>query len=235
MFAEPNISSTAAMLADPTRLQMLIALMDGRALPAGELACCAGISAQTASAHLRKLVDSGFLGVETEGRHRYYRIVGGHVVEAIEHLSAIRPPGPVKRKAQSPRARELQFARRCYDHLAGRLGVVVTRRLQERGFLVEAPGKRFDVTAAGMAWFADLGLDVRTVKPTPRGLARPCLDWTERFHHLGGPLGVRFLEVLCEKDWLRRQRGSRAVCLTPRGRHELLRRLHIDDALLRGA
>lgn len=231
--SDANIAATAALLADPSRLLMLTALLDGRALPAGELAHASGVSAQTASTHLGKLLAGGFILMEKEGRHRYYRLAGGHVAEAIEHLSAIRPPGPVKRKALSPEARELRFARCCYNHLAGHLGVTLARHLQEQALIVPAPEKRFQVTPAGADWFAAIGLDVDTVKPTRRGLARPCLDWTERFHHLGGPLGVRLLEVLCEKDWLRRRDSSRAVRLTDAGRRELSRRLRIDEALLR--
>src|SRR5699024_3681785 len=136
-----NIAATASLIADPTRMLMLSALLDGRALPAGELAYAAGISPQTTSAHLNKLLAGGFLSLEKEGRHRYYRLAGSHIAEAIEQLAAIHPPGPPRRKALSPEARDLRFARCCYNHLAGRLGVSITRQLCDRGLIVAAPNK----------------------------------------------------------------------------------------------
>ncbi len=224
----PSFAGVASLIADPARAAMLIALIDGRALPAGELAYAAGITAQTASSHLAKLLDGGLLRVETEGRHRYYRLAGAHVAQALEHLATIRPTEPVRRKARTPQARELRFARCCYDHLAGQLGVAATCALQEKGFIVPAEDKKFDVTAAGAAWFGGLGLDVKALRPTRRGLARQCLDWTERSHHLAGPLGVAFLKTLCDAGWLRRSRASRIVQLTPRGRLELKERLGVE-------
>ncbi len=228
MSDEPNISAVAALIADPARAIMLTALLDGRALPAGELAYASGITAQTASSHLAKLLDGGLLTVEQEGRHRYFRLAGAHVAQTLEQLAAIRPRGPVKRRAPSPEARELRFARCCYDHLAGQLGVAVTAALVEHNYLRPGADKQFEVTPEGTAWFASIGLDVARLKATRRGLARQCLDWTERTHHLAGPLGVRFMSLMCEKGWLRRVNGSRAVQITPNGSTELRRRLAVD-------
>ncbi|HLJ71442.1 MAG TPA: helix-turn-helix transcriptional regulator [Roseiarcus sp.] len=224
----PSFAAIAALIADPARAAMLIAVLDGRALPAGELAYAAGITAQTASAHLAKLLDGGLLSVETCGRHRYYRLAGAHIAQALEQLAAIRPAEPVRRKALTPEARELRFARCCYDHLAGQLGVAATRAMQEKGFIVAADEKRFEVTAAGAEWFGGLGLNVASLKPTRRGLARQCLDWTERSHHLAGPLGVAFLDRLCAAGWLRRSRQSRLVRVTPKGRIALKERLGVE-------
>jgi DNA-binding transcriptional ArsR family regulator len=225
----PSVAGVASLIADPARAAMLMALLDGRALPAGELAYAGGVTAQTASSHLAKLLDGGLVAVESEGRHRYYRLAGAHIAQALEQLAAIRPAEPVKRKALSPQGRELRFARCCYDHLAGQLGVAATRALEERRFIVPATEKKFEVTPAGAEWFGDLGLDVAALKPTRRGLARQCLDWTERTHHLAGPLGAAFLAKLCDAGWLRRSRQSRAVQLTPKGRLELKTRLGVDE------
>jgi DNA-binding transcriptional ArsR family regulator len=227
-----NFSAPAFLIADPARALMLTALLDGRALPAGELAYASGITPQTASSHLAKLLEGGLLALETEGRHRYYRLAGPHVAQALEHLAAIRPSDPVKRKALGPQARELRFCRCCYDHLAGRVGVAVACALQERGYIVAAPDKQFDVTPAGIGWFLGIGLDVSSLKPTRRGLARQCLDWTERTHHLAGPLGVELMRVLCAAGWLRRARDSRAVRVTAKGWTELKRHLNLDQGAL---
>jgi DNA-binding transcriptional ArsR family regulator len=229
MFPEPNVAASASLIADPTRAAMLSALLDGRALPAGELAYASGVTAQTASSHLAKLLAAGFLIVEREGRHRYYRLAGSHVAQAIEQLAAIGSPGPVGRKALPASAKELRFARSCYDHLAGRLGVAVTRALQDRGFIVAAPEKRFNVMPSGIAWFGSLGLDVASLKPAKGGLARQCLDWTERTYHLAGPLGAAVLHILCARGWLRRSKTTRAVQITSIGRMELKRHLGVDD------
>ena len=229
MPSEPNVSAIASLIADPARAAMLIALLDGRALPAGELAYAAGVTAQTASSHLAKLLSGGFLAVEREGRHRYYRLAGSHVAQALEGLSAIRPVEPVRRMALSPKGRDLRLARCCYDHLAGRVGVAVAKGLQERLFLLPRAEKQFEVTPAGVEWFGHVGVDVEALKPTRRGLARQCLDWTERTHHLAGPLGVEFMRVMCASGWLRRSAESRAVHVTPKGRSELKRHLGVDE------
>ena len=229
MSNSPGFSATAFLVADPARAAMLTALLDGRALPAGELAYASGVTAQTASSHLGKLLAGGLVAVETEGRHRYYRIAGAHVAQALEQLAAIEPAAPIRRKALSPLGRQLGFCRCCYDHLAGRIGVAITRSLQERSYILPAADKRFDVTPRGIDWFGSIGLDVRAIKPTRRGLARQCLDWTEREHHLAGPLGVRFMGLLCANGWLRRSNSSRAVQVTPRGWAGLKEQLGIDE------
>jgi predicted transcriptional regulator len=208
---------------------MLTALLDGRALPAGELAYASGITAQTASSHLAKLLAGGLVSVETEGRHRYYRLAGTHVAQALEYLAAIRPDNSFKRKVLSPKGRELRFCRCCYDHLAGQVGVAITRRLQERDYIRAASDKQFAVTPTGVEWFGGIGVDVTILKPTRHGLARQCLDWTERTHHLAGPLGTQFFSVLCALDWLKRANRSRNVQITPKGWAELKRHLDLDS------
>ncbi|MPM79272.1 hypothetical protein SDC9_126305 [bioreactor metagenome] len=224
-----NFSAAAFLIADHARAAMLTALLDGRALPAGELAYASGVTAQTASAHLAKLLAGGLVSVETEGRHRYYRLAGPHVAEALERLAGIQPAGPVRRKALSPQNLKLKFCRSCYDHLAGQVGVAVTRGLLQRGYLLAAEQKRFDLTPEGAEWFGSMGLDIHQIKPTPRGLARQCLDWTERTHHLAGPLGVQFMQALLAADWLRRSEGTRAILVTPKGWQELQHHLGVNQ------
>jgi DNA-binding transcriptional ArsR family regulator len=228
----PNIAGAAFLIADPARAAMLTSLLDGRARPAGELAFAAGVTAQTASSHLGKLLAGGLLIVEIEGRHRYYRLAGSHVALAIENLASIGPAAPMRRKPMSRDAQQLQFARCCYDHLAGRLGVAVTKSLQSRGFLLTAAEKRYDVTVRGAEWFGSLGVNISELKPNRRGLARQCLDWTEREHHLGGPLGLHFMGALCARGWLHRSKGSRAVQVTPTGYAKLKSNLGVDVGTL---
>lgn len=217
----PNYAMPAALIGDPVRALMLHALMDGRALPAGELAFASGVTPQTASSHLHKLVSGGLIMVETQGRHRYFRIAGAHVAEALERLAAIRADEPVKRRAPTREAQAIREARRCYNHLAGKLGVELTRSLQARALIVPAADKTFAVSPSGRDWFASVGVDMGKLRPGTRGIARQCLDWTEREHHLAGPLGVALLTALCERDWLRRSVETRALEVTPRGRRAL--------------
>ena len=102
MPAEPDISVIAALIGEPARAAMLTALLDGRSLPAGELAYCARVSPQTASSHLSKLVEGNLLVVKTQGRHRYYSLCSAEVAHAIEALSVIAPPGRVRSLRDKP-------------------------------------------------------------------------------------------------------------------------------------
>lgn len=231
MTYEPNFATAAHLIGDPARALILAALLDGRAYPAGELAHAAGIGASTASSHLGKLADAGLLSVERQGRHRYYRLAGPHVAQALEALASLtsklkkpRSPGPV--------ARELRLARCCYDHLAGRLGVALTRSLESRGLIIPAGDKRYTVTHSGARWFADIGIEVEKLRSGEDGIASRCLDWTEREYHLSGPLGVRFLHALCDAGWLRRSKSSRRVDVTPIGWAEIKSRLDVDPSQL---
>ena len=217
MCSQPNIASTAFLIADPARATMLMALVDGRALPAGELAYAAGVTAQTASTHLAKLLTGGLVAVEAQGRHRYYRLSGSNVALVLENLALITPVAPPRSKPPGGDAQKLRFARCCYDHLAGQLGVAMTQALERRGLIVAAADKRFEVTPDGVEWFSHLGLNVPELHPTRRGVARQCLDWTERQHHLAGPLGMQWMNLLCANGSLRRGKATRAVQVTPQG------------------
>ncbi|AMP03676.1 ArsR/SmtB family transcription factor [Collimonas pratensis] len=235
MSPQPNISSVAFLIADPARAAMLMALVNGSAMPAGELAHAAGVTAQTASAHLAKMLHGGLLSCEQQGRHRYYRLADLHVAAAIEQLAAISSLDAVRRKPLNRAQRDLRFARCCYDHLAGQLGVAVTQALQQRRFIAAGPDKQFELSPAGSAWFAAIGVDVGALKPTRNGLARQCLDWTERSHHLAGPLGVELMNALCVAGWLRRTKSSRAMQITQKGWAGLKAQLDIDESMLTAA
>jgi len=231
MDVQPKIAATAFLIADAARAAMLMTLADGRALPAGELAYAAGVTAQTASSHLAKLLDGGLITVEKEGRHRYYRLADTQVASLLENLAAIGATATARRKPRGRDARQLRFARCCYDHLAGQVGVAITQQLMQRDLLAPGEDKRLEVTQAGARWFGELGIDVAALRPGKHGIARQCLDWTERQHHLAGPLGVRFMSMLCENGWLRRASSSRAVQVTPLGRTALYEKLGVtvDD------
>jgi DNA-binding transcriptional ArsR family regulator len=227
MNAYPDITRVAALIGDQTRAAILHALLDGRALPAGELAYIARVSPQTASAHLAKLVDGNLLAMETQGRHRYYRLASPQVAHALEVLSTLSPPVQVRSLRQSQQLQEVRLARTCYDHLAGKLGVELTQQLVQRGFLVEAE-RDYTITADGASWLKSFGIDPQAVKQKRRAFARQCLDWSERRHHLAGTLGAAITTRLFELGWIARVPASRAVRITETGREKLAEQFGID-------
>jgi DNA-binding transcriptional ArsR family regulator len=231
--ADGDITGIAALLADPARVAMLDALFDGRARSAGELARHARVTAPTASSHLRRLLDGGLVVVEAQGRHRYYRLSGPPVAEAMEALSLIAPPRPVRSLRQSQQAQALRFARTCYDHLAGVVGVAVTGALLRQGALLPVAERDYELTPHGQRLLAGLAVEVDELRRRRRAFARHCLDWTERSPHLSGALGAALLERLLDLGWLARGRVPRGLVLTEAGRDGLVGVLGCDQAALR--
>jgi DNA-binding transcriptional ArsR family regulator len=238
MTGDTDLAALGSVLGERARARMLLALGDGRALPAGVLASEAGVAASTASAHLAKLVDAGLLTALSQGRHRYYRLAGPHVAELIEALARVAPAAPVRSLREGTRAQALREARTCYDHLAGRLGVALMQALIGGGAItggdghhrldadgedrLSAPGRDVDyrLTAAGARRLSALGVEVPEVGAGGSPL-RYCVDWTEQAHHLSGPLGRSLARRLLELGWLRRAERGRAVHVTEPGRRAL--------------
>ncbi len=225
--AEPYIAEVASLIGDPARANMLAVLKDEVALTATELAHVAGVTPQTASAHLSKLTEARLVAVERAGRHRYYRLTGAEVAHALEALEVLAVAGPPRYRPSGPRDDALRFARSCYDHLAGRLGVAVTWALVDSGYL-RVRDKSFGVTHKGERALDDFGIDVASLQTGRRPLTHRCLDWSERRPHLGGALGAAFLSRAQELGWLERRRGSRAVTLSRAGRRGLKRAFGVD-------
>jgi DNA-binding transcriptional ArsR family regulator len=201
----PRIAFVAALIGDPARANMLTALMDGRALTASELAGAGGITLQTASGHLARLVDAGLLCVRKQGRHRYFSLSGSDVAETLEGLMGLAQRTGAVPARTGPRDAALRHARVCYDHLAGERGVALLASLRSRGF-VEGE-EEIRPTEAGRAFLESLGLDLLALEGRRRPLCRACLDWSERRAHLGGSLGAALLELMAARGWLRRDEG----------------------------
>lgn len=213
-----DLAAVGALIGHPSRAAMLDALMSGRALAAGELAGVAGIGRPAASEHLGRLVEGGLVEVVPQGRHRYYRLAGPGVGAALESLSHVAPPKPVRGLRQAGHARSLGFARTCYDHLAGTCGVALHDAVFARDWLAATP-QGYRITAAGADAFTGLGIDVEAVQRGRRSVARPCLDWTERRPHLAGALAARLTDELLHRGWfVRRSRDTRGLRLTEAGR-----------------
>jgi DNA-binding transcriptional ArsR family regulator len=216
MMVDPNIATVAALIGEPARAAMLTVLLGRRPLAASELARCAGISAQTGSAHLAQLLEGGLLNVTRTGRHRYYQLAGPHVAEVLEALAAIAPAAQIRSLRQSDEARAIRFARTCYDHLAGMVGVALTERMLERGLLLRAE-HTYRVGEEGVAWLEREGFDVHQILHCRRPPARACLDWSERRDHLAGAFGAAMTDWLFQRGWIARIASSRAVRLTEAG------------------
>ncbi|MBB4774671.1 ArsR/SmtB family transcription factor [Actinomadura livida] len=216
-----DIAPVAALLGDRTRAAMLTALLDGRPLAAGELARAAGVSAQTASAHLGRLLDGGLVTVVRQGRHRYYRLRGREVAQVIEALSRIGPPVEVRSLRQSRDARRLREARTCYDHLAGEAGVALFAALVGGGLIEPAGPDAYEVTAKGEERLTALGLDLAALRGARRRFAWECLDWTERRPHLNGALGAALTGRMLELGWFERGTTRRALAVTEAGHRGL--------------
>ncbi len=212
----PHIARIAALIGDSARAEVLTALMADRALTATELADIAGVTKQTISAHLAKLLDAGLIAVESQGRHRYFRLADRDVAHLLESLMNVAFRAGAVRLRASPREPALRRARMCYDHLAGEVGVQFYESLLQQG-LVTATPEGAELTPAGLQWFAQVGIDASALAQQRRMLCRPCLDWSERRHHLGGALGSALLKRLFEGGWARRAQGSRVVHFTPKG------------------
>ncbi|OJJ15670.1 hypothetical protein BKI52_37945 [marine bacterium AO1-C] len=222
---ENQFAYLASLLGERSRALMLWSLLDGRAYTATELAICANISPQAASNHLVKLVNAQLLSVEKQGRHRYYRYHNDDVAQAIESLAGLIPnlPQPKLR----PIAKGITYARTCYDHLAGKAGVQITEGLIAREVLKVTHQQYIVTDTIGKPWFQSLNIDVDSLQRQKRSFARKCLDWSERKHHLAGSLGAALLQVMLNKQWVRKKEHSREVVITQMGKMALEKELGI--------
>ncbi|GAB2739071.1 winged helix-turn-helix domain-containing protein [Amycolatopsis magusensis] len=213
-----ELAGLAGLLADGTRAAFCLALLDGRAWTAGELAAHAGVAPSTASEHLHRLVEGGLLVQRRQGRHRYVQLAGPETARLLEDLVGyLGPPRARERTLRASAASAaLARGRTCYDHLAGELGVAISDAMTGRGLLTQADG--FALTSSGVAWFeGELGADVAGWRSSRRPVAKACLDWTERRSHLAGAAGAFVCGYLLDRVWVKRIGSGRAVRVTPAG------------------
>src|SRR5271168_3618926 len=212
----PNIARIAALLAETARSDALTALMADRALTATELAAIAGVTKQTMSAHLSKLLDASLITVDQQGRHRYFRLADEDVAGLLESLTGVAFRTGAVRLLSSQRDPALRKARVCYDHLAGELGVLAYESLV-RNDLLEFSRRGLRLSASGTEWFRSAGVDPDAAARRRRTFCRPCMDWSERRYHLAGSLGAALLSRVYEQGWARRDKSSRVVLFTAHG------------------
>ena len=224
--AAANLVELAALVGDTARATMLNALMGGQSLTATELAYCANVSRSTASSHLSKLVTARLLTVTRNRRFSYYRIASPLVAAMLESMKVVAAiEVPPRRQPRSANDDALRFARSCYDHLAGQVGVAVTDALVAMGHIV-LTDEGGEVTASGARFLSAFGVDL--TPRTRRIFCQPCLDWSERRYHIKGLVGARILDRLLELGWLKCVSGSRALRLTSSGRAGLSETFQIE-------
>jgi DNA-binding transcriptional ArsR family regulator len=228
VIADVDIASVAVLFGDAARARMLQALADGRALPAGELARLAGVTASTASQHLARLSEGKLVDVERAGRHRYYRLANVDVARAIEAISAIAPAVRPRTLREASIGEALTSARTCYDHLAGRLGVEITNALVERRAIEDA-GDTFILGPSAEEVLASLGIEAL---PNRRPSALRCIDWSERRPHVAGGIGAAICARAFAAGWIEHLPTSRAVRVTPAG-HDAFETLAVANAIRR--
>lgn len=221
----PNIVGIASLIGDRARAEILTALLGGQALTATELTAVADVTKQTMSAHLSKLVEAKLVAVESQGRHRYFRLADDDVAALLESLMGVAYRTGALRLKSSPREPALRKARVCYDHLAGELGVLAFEALQKRRMLRQGEAG-LELSHAGERFFRDLGVGLgpRTAR---RPICRVCLDWSVRRHHLAGLAGAALLKRCYDLGWARREKDSRVVAFTPRGEREFRERFAV--------
>ncbi len=224
---EEKFSQIASIIGDKSRSVILWNLLDGRAHTATELATSANISLQSASNHLAKMIKSNILSVEKQGRHRYFKYANAEVAQVIESMASLVPLHKEFKKIKTPKLNDFTYARTCYDHLAGSVGVKITNSLLDNK-IIEISGKDYEVTLSGKKWFSKMGLNINIIKLQKRSFAHQCLDWSERKHHIAGALGASLLDIMIKKDWIRKKKNSREVIITSFGKMELNNRLNIE-------
>lgn len=214
--AHPAVSEIAALVGNPARANILMALIDGRALTASELAYVAGVSPQTTSEHLARLREANLLSMTKQGRHCYFRLGSPQVARMIEGIMVVAADGPQRYRPRWNGGDQLRTARTCYDHIAGRLGVALTDGLIRHGHIILSDDGGM-VTPAGEKHLSEFGIRLDDLRRGRRTFCKPCLDWSERRPHLAGALGTALAERCFELDWIARIRYSRALKISGKG------------------
>jgi len=221
----PDIARLGALIGDPARANILTALMSGKALTASELALEAGVTAQTASSHLAKLMDAGLLQQRKQGRHRYFQLRDDEIGNALASIMGLAAKLGHTRTRTGPKDSALRKARVCYDHLAGDFGVRMYDSLVKHEH-INWDGE-IRLTDKGRAFIAEFGIDDHSFLTSRRPVCRSCLDWSSRRTHLAGQLGAAFLQRIYDLGWARRIDGSRIVDFTPSGEKAFLKQFSL--------
>ncbi|WP_442596505.1 ArsR/SmtB family transcription factor [Neobacillus sp. D3-1R] len=219
-----QVANTALLIGDPSRAAILTVLLDGRFHTASELSMLIGVKPQTTSYHLSKLMEQNIIVAEKQGRHRYFGIENQEVAKAMETLLTLSPPAKIKSLRQSREDAAVRYARTCYDHIAGFVGVQIADAFIQKGYL----DREFSLTTKGEKFLEKFSVNLKEIKKKRRSFCHKCLDWSERRHHIAGSLGLAILERFIDLGWVARQPKTRALSVTEKGKMGMRDWLSID-------
>jgi DNA-binding transcriptional ArsR family regulator len=213
MVSTSAVAEIGSLLGDPARVNMMIALLDGRAWTARELSEAAGVSPQTASSHLAKLVAARLVRLDVQGRNHYHRLASTEVAALLEQMHVA---GAIAHRSRmtGPRDEQMRELRSCYDHLAGRIAVELSNRIIDEG--ASAPGAA-QLSAEGASLLERIGVNIAALQSGRRALCRVCVDWSERRPHVAGAVGAAILDRLKVLGWVRSRPTNRSLILTATG------------------
>jgi DNA-binding transcriptional ArsR family regulator len=224
---ENQFKQVATLIGDPTRATIMWTLLDGKAFTATELAITADTSPQNISMHLTKLVQADLLSVESQGRHKYYKFSRKEIAYAIEAMANLIPqPVAGKNNHLVNDLSPVKYCRTCYDHLAGRVGVLITDSLLKQK-IINNSNNTFEITRKGEKWFSALDIPINDLKLQRRSFIRPCLDWSERRNHMAGSLAASLLDKMLSSDWVRKVKNSREIIITAKGQKKMNEHFHL--------
>jgi DNA-binding transcriptional ArsR family regulator len=222
MIPGPLIAEIAGLVGEPARATMLAALLDGRPLTATELARAARVTPQTASTHLAKLAEAGLVAPIRAGRYRYFRLASPRVAQMLDGIMAVALENRPRYRPLSRQARELNAARICYDHLAGRLSVDLADSLITHEYITVVGDEAAEITEAGTRFLTEFGIDLAAASSRRRRhFCRLCVDWTERRPHIAGAVGAALTKRCFDLGWMERVKSSGAVIVTASGKRGL--------------
>lgn len=216
---ENQFKQVASLIGDPTRATIMWTLLDGKAFTATELAIAVDTSPQNISMHLTKLVQADLLSVESQGRHKYYKFSRKEIAYAIEAMANLMPQPAAKNNLTNDFS-AIKYCRTCYDHLAGKVGVLITDSLLKQKIIIDT-NNTFKLSNKGEKWFSSIGISIEDLKQQRRSFIRPCLDWSERRHHIAGSLAASLLDTMLSSDWIRKTKNSREIIITAKGQKKL--------------
>jgi DNA-binding transcriptional ArsR family regulator len=224
---ENQFKQIASLIGDPTRATILWTLMDGKAFTATELSIAADTSPQNISMHLHKMVEANLLCVENQGRHKYYKYARKEIAYVVEALANLTSRDFIQSKNGDVDISPIKYCRTCYDHLAGKVGVMLTDSLLKQKIIAEKENE-YEVSAKGKKFFSAFDIQIEDLQQQRRAFARPCLDWSERRHHMAGSLATALLDKMFSSDWIRKVKSSRAVIITAKGEKEMSKYFKVE-------
>ena len=217
MSAGLPLSEVGALVGDPGRANILSALIDGRALTACELAWTAGVTPATASGHLTKLVAGGLLAVASAR--------GGTATSASppptspacwRGMMVVAPAHAARRAAPRATPRTPPCARPAPATTTSPGASASPSPMRSSREAIELADEAGAVTEGGGALRGRFGVRARAAPDAPPS-AGPASTGASAGRTSPACSGGA-LPPLRGLGWIRRERDSRAVTVTPEGR-----------------